>query len=201
VVDRCAIFRFNGRAMFTNLLQLYTFVDQTMDRLRERFPAEIACGRGCADCCAAVFDVSFIEALFLLAYFRQLPKPDRLEILDHAETALAAWRKLTAGAGDLSTARIRCPLLTAANVCAAYPARPVNCRTYGVPTVINGAAHVCGLSGFDKGQTYFTIQLAPLQQSLLDYSCKLAGAVEGGRRFPSAEVLLHPAPFAAILAK
>lgn len=187
--------------MFNDLLQLYTFVDQTMDRLRERFPAEIACNKGCADCCAAVFDVSLIEALFLLAHFRQLPEAERLEILARAETALTAWQELTAGDGELATARIRCPLLNANNVCGAYPARPINCRTYGVPTVIGGAAHVCGLSHFDQGQSYPTIQLAPLQQSLFDYSCRLAGASEGGRRFPIAEVLLHPGPFAAMLDK
>lgn len=187
--------------MFNDLLQLYTFVDQTMDRLREGFPAEIACGKGCADCCAAVFDVSLIEALFLLAHFRQLPEATQQEILARAETALAAWQKLTAGGNDLATARIRCPMLTTDNVCAVYPARPINCRTYGVPTVIGGAAHVCGLSHFDQGRSYPTIQLAPLQQSLLDYSCQVAGAGQGGRRFPLAEMLLHPAPFAAMLEK
>ncbi len=170
-----------------------------MERLRQRFPAEIACGKGCADCCAAVFDVSWIEALFLLAHFRQLPASAQQQVLTQAETALAAWQELRARDGELATARIRCPMLTADNVCATYPARPINCRTYGVPTVIGGAAHVCGLSHFDQGQSYPTLQLAPLQQSLLDYSRQVAGLGEGSRRFPIAEVLLHPTPFAAVL--
>jgi Fe-S-cluster containining protein len=184
---------------FDQLLELYGVVDRTVTTLRERFPAEIACERGCADCCAAVFDVSFIEAAYLLSRFQQLATDSQTTLVARAETALTQWQSLFSEGGDPAQGRIRCPLLSEENLCSLYEGRPVNCRTYGVPTVIGGAAHVCGLSRFDKGTSYPTIQLEALQQRLFDASCHLVGEAEGRRRFPIAAVLLDPAPFVVVL--
>ncbi len=66
----------------------------------------------------------------------------------------------------------------------------MNCRTYGTPTLINGQAHVCGISEFDNNKQYPTIDLEPLQKSLYEYSVDLVGEDFGKRRFPIAWVFL-----------
>ena len=182
-----------------DLFQLYAFVDQTVAALREQFSEEIACERGCADCCSAVFDISYVEAVCLAARFRELDQADQEDLWLRAKPALDQWQDLLTRQEDQAVARIRCPLLTEEDVCLFYEVRPINCRTYGVPTVIGGKAHVCGLSRFEKGVTYPTIQLEPLQQSLIQYSQNLCGEEVGQQRFPVATVLLEPDRFIAFL--
>lgn len=181
--------------MFTDLIHLYTFIDQTMTDLFNRFPAEVKCGKGCTDCCHAVFDVSFIEAAFMARTIAELKPDQQQQIQQNAQKAAEKWLNLMKKKEDPANSRIRCPLLTSEGVCACYMARPINCRTYGVPTVINGHGHVCGLSGFDKGSSYPTIDLLPLQQSLYNYSIKAAGAKLAAKRWPLARAILDPAIF------
>lgn len=180
------------RDMFAKLLHLYNFIDQTMVMLTAGFPREVTCRKGCADCCNAVFDLSFIEASYLLHMFRDVPPATRTVILDRCRRAEKQWQKIFRDHADPSLARIRCPLLNDGGECSCYHARPINCRTYGVPTIIDGAAHVCGLSGFSKGISYPSIDLAPLQKSLSEYSIETAGADSGRKRWSIAVVLLHP---------
>ena len=178
--------------MFTNLLHLYQFIDQTMAVLHEQFAEEVKCYKGCTDCCNAVFDVSYIEAKAILSLFETLDESKRQEILHHAETARQEWHNMIDSQTDPAKVRIRCPLLNSSGECQCYNARPVNCRTYGVPTVINGEGHVCGLSGFTKGKSYPTIHLTTIQESLYQYSVEAGGEVCGTKRWPVAEVLLVP---------
>ncbi len=178
--------------MFAKLLHLYNFIDQTMVMLTSKFTREATCRKGCTDCCNAVFDLSFIEASFLLLKFRQAPPAVQTEILDRCSEAETQWQSLFRDHTDPSTARIRCPLLNEQGECSCYEARPINCRTYGVPTIINGSAHVCGLSNFSPGISYPTIDLAPLQKSLYEYSIAAAGKDSGNKRWPIAIILLHP---------
>lgn len=178
--------------MFAKLLHLYQFVDQTMSMLFEKFPDEVRCGKGCTDCCNAVFDISYIEAANLLSHFRSLPPEVQDEILSGCNQAEAQWQKNFDSKTNPATARIRCPLLSDRGLCHCYTARPINCRTYGVPTVINGTAHVCGLSNFTRGNSYPTLDLAPLQRSLYEYSVEITGEKLGRQRWPVAVVLLHP---------
>ncbi|MEA3546523.1 MAG: YkgJ family cysteine cluster protein [Thermodesulfobacteriota bacterium] len=181
--------------MFKNLLKLYQYVDQTMRLVRERFPEEVKCKPGCSDCCSAIFDLSYVEAVYLAHRFNLLEDGIKAEIRERAKKALQEWQELIAAKGDPSTARIRCPLLNSEEQCDCYEARPVNCRTYGVPTVINDSGHVCGLSGFTKGKSYPSLHLAPLQQSLYEYSIELGGKEIGEKRWPAGAVLLYPEGF------
>jgi len=178
--------------MFAKLLHLYQFVDQTMATLFKQFPEETRCGKGCTDCCNAVFDLSFIESTYLLAMFKTLPAEISSEILARCPQAEQLWLEVFSSNTDPSTARIRCPLLSDQGLCRCYEARPINCRTYGAPTIINGSAHVCGLSNFSMGKSYPTLDLAPLQHSLYEYSVAGAGEKLGRQRWPIAIILLHP---------
>ncbi|MGQ9499680.1 MAG: YkgJ family cysteine cluster protein [Dissulfurimicrobium sp.] len=175
-----------------DLKRLFQSIDAAIRQICSQYPVEFRCQKGCSDCCYAVFDVSYIEALTIYHAFSGLNRKDRRTAIKRAQKALAAWNKLFEnGVADPSLARIRCPLLTDAGECACYDARPVNCRTYGLPTVIAGKAHVCGLSGFVKGLTYPTIKLGPIQEELLTLSIGLGGNELGKQRWPIAAILLH----------
>jgi len=180
--------------MFSRLHNLFKFVDATVDTIYQQHADEVQCKPGCADCCHAVFDISFIEAANLAVFLSA-----RQEILEKqheaAMQAAVAYEQLIKNDKDPAAERIRCPLLGQDNLCLAHSERPINCRTYGTPTIINGQTHVCGLSNFDNQLRYPTIDLAPLQDSLHQYSLDLAGEPVGSRRFPIAWVLLKTGYF------
>lgn len=179
-------------AMFSKLIHLYSVVDQTVAQIRSSFATEVRCQPGCADCCHALFDVSAIEAAYLL----ELLSPELIEAMQGpARQARQQFSAIIQAGENPATARIRCPLLGPQDTCLCYGGRPINCRTYGTPTVIEGQAHVCGLSGFDRGRAYPTINLAPLQHSLYQYSLELFGPETANHRFPLAQVLLEPQHF------
>ncbi|MCP3889462.1 MAG: hypothetical protein GY702_11415 [Desulfobulbaceae bacterium] len=161
-----------------------------MEQIITKHPKEALCKPGCADCCHAVFDVSFIEAAYL-ASFLNSHKDILNEQQQFAEQAALQFEQLIKTGDNPSTSRIRCPALAEDNLCLAHKVRPVNCRTYGTPTIIDGTSHVCGLSGFDSKEKYATIDLAPLQKSLNEYSIELVGNDFGNRRFPIAWVFLR----------
>ena len=182
------------------LKDLYIAIDEAFARIREEFSDEVRCGQGCEDCCRAVFDVSLVEAVGVLAMFQGLDEETRSQITGNASVAIQIWDELIDDSGsDLAQARMRCPLLDDAGKCLCYEVRPVNCRSYGVPTVINGAGHVCGFSGFEKGVDYPTINLEQVQNALLEMSIKLVGEDDGRLRWPIAAVLLDPGKIIALL--
>ncbi len=179
--------------MFTKLCHLYDFVDKTVEKIYASHPKEIHCKRGCADCCHAMFDISLIEACYLA---QQLQADQKImqDSKEEATTALTQFQQIRTEGGDPAQARIRCPLLDENNACRCYHGRPINCRTYGTPTIIHGQGHVCGLSGFGKGSNYPTINLQPLQESLYTYSEEIAPG-HGQQRFTIAQVILAPERF------
>jgi Fe-S-cluster containining protein len=176
--------------MFAQLEHLFRFVDETVAAIYDQHPQAVRCRPGCADCCHAVFDVSFIEAAAIAAHLKQQPEL-RQRCLKVAEEAAEAYEELLRSAGDPGLARIRCPLLGDDDLCLAHGVRPINCRTYGTPTVIDGRTHVCGLSNFRNRDVYPTVDLEPLQASLNRYSVGLVGEEFGNRRFPIAWVVLR----------
>ena len=181
--------------MSHDLDTLFAAIDQAFEAVRQAHPEAVACGKGCADCCHAVFDVSLVEAVNLQSCFQKLDQALQDQIAVAAQEALQAWERIMEERLDPAVARIRCPLLDVQGQCLCYEARPVNCRTYGVPTVINGKGHVCGLSGFEPGISYPTVNLASLQKVLHDLSVQKAGAEKGARRWPIASVILKPLVF------
>lgn len=183
--------------MLNDLDMLFVAIDQAFEAVRQAHPEAIICGKGCADCCQAVFDVSLVEAVNLQVHVQRLAPAVREEIAVAAQEARQAWEQIMAAELDPAVARIRCPLLDGQGLCLCYEARPVNCRTYGIPTVIDGKGHVCGFSGFEPGKTYPTVNLASLQQRLHNLSIQLAGEEKGTNRWPIASVILEPSVFSA----
>ena len=154
---------------FSYLLEPYDNLtakaDQAFKRVQKAFPDCVKCEPHCADCCHAVFGLFLIEAVFLKHDFDQLGEKERTAVLkrgDEADRELEALeRTLREFENDpqmcsyaMAKARIRCPLLSDNNDCSLYLYRPITCRVYGIPTVVNGTVRVCGKSGFEKRKQY-----------------------------------------------
>ena len=155
-----------------------TFIDIYQDYIDLTHKADIAfkktalkiedsfkCVPHCAECCHAVFGVFLIEAWQIKSNFDMLDRKVRRQALKRGEKAEKALQKLSNKFDQsnsdqqrdhslFSKTRVRCPLLDDKDECIIYPFRPITCRVYGIPTMINGTAHVCGKSGFKRGGSY-----------------------------------------------
>lgn len=98
---------------------LLTQVDQLCARIVAAFPEQIECRAGCAACCT-LQGVLPVEAATLALAFRRLPATD----------AEALQARLQTAADD-----DRCPLLSDER-CPLYAARPIICRTHGLPLLV-----------------------------------------------------------------
>ncbi len=175
--------------MFTKLIELYDAIDKTTAKIAHAHQEEFRCSPGCSDCCHAAFDVSLVEGYFILQNFRELPRKIRRIALKNAARAMREWNRMLADQTDIAKVRIRCPLLNENDRCMTYNARPVNCRTYGVPTEIAGTGHVCQHSGFQTGITYPTVRLDIIQKQLREISTSINREM-GIKRWPVAAILL-----------
>lgn len=104
-------------AMVARLEALAAKADAFFARVRARHPGELACKAGCDSCCAPHLEVTALEARAIRRHLASMPGPQR--------EALAS--RAPAGRDDA------CVALDAEGRCAIYPARPLVCRTHGVP--------------------------------------------------------------------
>ncbi|MDG4475788.1 YkgJ family cysteine cluster protein [Thiovibrio frasassiensis] len=126
---------FNDRAMdcTQEYLQLITTLDAEIARVAQRHVATLSCGPGCASCCLA-FSVLPLEAAWMRQAIAALPATDQEQL----------ERNLTEDPD-------RCPLLLD-DLCSIYAARPIICRTQGLPLAYVDAAReaievsACGLN-------------------------------------------------------
>ena len=167
--------------------------DVVFAKVNAACPGMVSCGAGCSDCCYALFDLSFIEALYLNHKFNEaFPSgPARDAILERANKADREHYKLKRKAfragergvssqeilADLARERIRCPLLGEDDRCILYKYRPITCRLYGVPLEIGGEAHICGRAGFEPGGRYPTVKIEKLQDRLMLLSQEVVAAL------------------------
>ena len=94
-------------------------VDELCRRIEESLRPKIACTRGCDGCCRHL-TLFPVEAVALATALRDLPSQEITRIREHARTA-------TPGGP--------CPLLEH-HRCHLYAARPLICRTHGLPLLI-----------------------------------------------------------------
>lgn len=169
-------------AIFAKYEKLLAEADALFTRVRAMHPDCVTCSQGCSDCCHALFDLSLVEAMYINAKFAQGFDfgAERSAVLQRASDAdrdayrikKRIYRESEAGRdaeellAEAAHERIRCPLLGDNGSCELYDCRPVTCRLYGVPTAINGKAHTCGKTAFQKGQPYPTVALDKIQDRL-----------------------------------
>ncbi len=163
---------------------LVSKADHAFQRMAGEFSGCIKCDLHCSDCCHAVFGLFMIEAVFLKRDFDQLDEEEREAALRRGHEADRAIEKLEGTlkefendpqmmAYSMARARIRCPLLNDDNECILYPYRPITCRVYGIPTMIQGVPRVCGETGFKKEESYPTFNLGGIQRELYQLSLQL----------------------------
>ena len=170
--------------------QLITKADQAFYKMETEFGDCIMCRRQCSDCCHAVFGLFLIEAIFLKQDFDRLDEGIKQTALLRCTDADREQEKLEAmlksfendpqmQAYSLARARIRCPLLADTNECILYPYRPITCRVYGIPTVIQGRARACSKAKFLKDRTYPAFDLDRAHRELYQMSKEVLKSVEG----------------------
>lgn len=103
-----------------NYHSLVAKVDDLCRGIEERLADAITCQAGCSSCCLAI-TVFPVEAVAMIEAADRLP-PEQLQQL---KAHLAGWSE-----GDE-----RCPLL-ANGCCLLYEARPIICRTHGLPILL-----------------------------------------------------------------
>jgi len=179
---------------------LVSKADQAFQRMHSEFLENIKCERHCSDCCHAVFGLFLIEAVFLKHDFDKLDEEEQKAALKRADEADQDLEKLEGmlkafeddphmRTYSMARARIRCPLLADNNECILYPYRPITCRVYGIPTMIQGMPRVCGKAGFEKDQSYPTFNLDGAHRELYRLSKELL-AHAGGKHPEAASLLI-----------
>ena len=159
--------------------------EKTFEKIKNEYPDCVKCEIRCTDCCYAIFDISFIEAMYINQKFNTSfegkAKYDLLEKANRIDRRLHklkrnAYKEFEGGKDEnailmeISKVKVRCPLLNEDDQCDLYDARPITCRLYGIPTAIGGTGRTCGLSGFEPGGSYPTVQLEKIHQRLYDIS-------------------------------
>ncbi|MBW1989379.1 MAG: YkgJ family cysteine cluster protein [Deltaproteobacteria bacterium] len=181
---------------FTEFFQKYealaSFADATFDKVKSAYPAEVTCKEGCQDCCHALFDLSLVEAIYISKKFRErfsgkekdaiverANAADRkaYQIKKEAAQAAARGKDMEHIFARVSWERVRCPLLSDDDRCIMYDVRPLTCRLYGIPSAVNGKAHICGKSGFVKGRPYPTVNMDALHRQMYVLSQELVESI------------------------
>jgi len=195
---------FDFNPYFERYLELVKAADLVFDKISTEYPQCVKCKLACSDCCHAVFDLSFIEALFInRMFYKHVDEQLREKLTARANVADRAVYKLkkqahkdfSAGVPEdriisgMAKARIRCPLLNDANGCDMYAFRPITCRLYGIPTEIGGKSRTCGISAFEPGRRYQTVNIDRVQSRLYQISSDLAQDMQS-RYVKMAEILV-----------
>ena len=158
--------------------------DHAFQTVSEKYPDCVKCKPHCSDCCHAVFGLFLIEAYFLKHDFDQLKDADKAAALkraDEADREITRLEKtIQSFEGDpdmqaysMAKARIRCPLLSSDDECILYAGRPITCRAYGIPTLIQGNPRVCGKAGFKTGPNYPVFNVGAIHRELYALSKEL----------------------------
>jgi len=126
-------------------------IDRWFSRCQQQHPGEIACSRGCSECCRGLFDITILDAALLQSGFGELPETLKSDVRRLAEERLRAmqssWPEFkqpyilnyrpeeereTLLATDNDTP---CVLLDEAGRCLLYAYRPMTCRLHGLPLI------------------------------------------------------------------
>jgi Fe-S-cluster containining protein len=151
-----------------------------------------------------LFDLTLIEALYLNYHFNQkYIGKQKEQLIEKANSADRQTYKIKKTAyklkqknnddetaiKEVSSKRIRCPLLDDEDMCKLYDYRPIACRVYGIPQAIGGKGHVCGFSGFSPGESYPTFNHDTVHDQLLSMSADFVKAI-ASKHYKMADMLV-----------
>jgi Fe-S-cluster containining protein len=200
---------------FSEYFKRYEAVVAEINAVFTKFETEmgdlVKCGKGCSDCCHALFDITLVEAIYINHKFNErFSGLERSSVMTRADIADRKIHKLkrkvykasqegrpaTEILMEVSRARVRCPMLSDDNLCALYEFRPITCRLYGVPTSIAGEAHTCNLSGFKGGEKYPTVNMDIVLDRLITIGRDMQKGI--GSRFRELGDMLVPLSMALV---
>ncbi len=143
-----SIIRDAGQDPVTGYSDLLGEVDRLAARLSEHYKGHLVCRAGCVGCCQCNISIFEVEAAAVKTALHSVGPASRRSILHQARKV----REREARGEPVS-----CPLLLD-NRCAIYAARPVICRTQGLPLLYqleDGTHEVdfCPLNFTDPGAT------------------------------------------------
>lgn len=95
--------------------ELWKKIDAFTSRVASRYPGALACASGCSDCCHREITVTSIEAERVAALVLELPASERATLAANSASSDPCVALLPDGA------------------CSIYAARPVVCRSHGLP--------------------------------------------------------------------
>jgi len=125
--------------LLENYYQMVSRVDGLCQGINDVLAGQITCSKGCSSCCTAI-TLFPVEAAALNAALQALPDARQAAILQH----VAAHAQ-----GE------RCPLLED-HCCLLYDARPIICRTHGLPIIYTEGneqkSDCCPLNLSEEGQ-------------------------------------------------
>ena len=171
----------------------------------------VKCGKGCSDCCYALFDITLVEAMYINNKFNEkfsglarsavMMRADKADRQIHklkrkVFKASQEGRPVTEIMMEVSRARVRCPMLSDDDLCEIYENRPITCRLYGVPTSIGGEAHTCSKAGFKGGEKYPTVNMDIVLDKLLAIGKDMQKGI--GSRFNELGDMLLPVSMALV---
>jgi uncharacterized protein len=165
-----------------NYLALQSRVDELCCRTAERFASQLSCHPGCDACCRHL-SVFAVEAAALGQALGALAEPDA---------------ELIRRAAQLAGPGAPCPLLQD-GLCLLYQARPIICRTHGLPLLISrdGARGVdfCpeNFRGLSSIPGSAVIDLDRLNETLAAVNALYLSSFPGPERLTVAQALLLPA--------
>ena len=183
---------FDFSPIFKKYEVLVKATEDVFARVKSDFPECVKCETGCSDCCHALFDLTLIEALYINHQFnKEIDEAKKAELIEKANRADRKIYKIKRNAhkaassgmtedeilNQIAEERVRCPLLNDEDKCDLYAYRPITCRLYGIPTAIRERSHTCGLSGFNEGESYPTVNMDSLHGKLYELSVELIAAV------------------------
>ncbi|MBJ6727830.1 YkgJ family cysteine cluster protein [Geomesophilobacter sediminis] len=163
-----------------NYLTLLERVDALCARTATQFADHITCRPGCDSCCRHL-SISAVEAAALVHALRELPEEQAALVREQAQAA------------DASSP---CPLLHD-GLCLIYHARPIICRTHGLPLLIrqDGAARVdfCpdNFQGIDRIPGSAVLDLERLNEMLAAINALYLQQCPGPERIHMAQCLRH----------
>ncbi|MDO9309345.1 MAG: YkgJ family cysteine cluster protein [Deltaproteobacteria bacterium] len=104
--------------LLDNYKQLVARIDALCSAIEASLADQITCSEGCSSCCTAI-TLFPVEAAALRGALEELPEQEAEVIQQHV---------------DLHAGSERCPLLSH-HRCLLYRARPIICRTHGLPII------------------------------------------------------------------
>lgn len=135
-------------------------VDAFFGRVQGRYADRMRCAAGCSGCCGHHLTVSRVEAESIARHLSAMPDRER--------------EALRARAAALGSSDGPCPALDAEGRCGIYEARPLICRTQGLPMRVGSSALPVLGETDAQGLSVCPLNFEGEPLSALDADCVLA---------------------------